>query len=74
MSVITGFILGNLTTGAIFAVVAFLAGLSDPKLLVAIGILAAGIQALFFLVWYLIQTQRKIRAASAPSENRSRAA
>lgn len=58
MSPVTVFVLGCVATGAIFALGGFTVGIGEPSALLAMAIFAGGIQALFFLVWYLIHVSK----------------
>jgi hypothetical protein len=62
MHPIITFIFGCLATGTIIAGGAYYAGLTKPDVLIAVAVLAAGLHALFFLVWYLVHVRRRARA------------
>ena len=67
MHPMVSFIFGCVATGVIVAFGAYYAGLKTLGVLFAIGVAAAGVQALFFLVWYLLFTRKKEREAKPTS-------
>jgi hypothetical protein len=64
---ILSFGFGCAVTGAMVAVGAYHVGVKGTDVLVAIGIFAGGLQALFFLVWYLVH-RAKTDEAPRPDE------
>ena len=49
-------------TGALFALVARTQGIHHPGLLFAIGVIAAGVQLLVLIAWFLADDKRRWRA------------
>lgn len=53
-----------LVTAGLFAVAARVLGVEQNGILVAIGVIGAGVQLLFLVLWYLFHT-RPVKAADA---------
>lgn len=52
-------------TGALFALVARTQGVDHPGLLLAIGVIAAGVQIIGLIVWFLADDKRRWRRVEA---------
>lgn len=66
------FVFGCFATGIIVVVGAYYGGLKTPGVLLALGILAAGLQALFFLVWYLLYLRKNSHESREESPSQAR--